>query len=179
MNDAELLRSYNECGSEDAFTELVRRYLPLVYSTALRQLHGEAGLAHDVAQSVFIDLARKAGSIANRELLAGWLYCGARLAAAKALRGEERRRNREQQAVVMQEPSLHADPTLDRSGLGPVLDEAMGLLNTEDRNAVLLRFFQNSDFKVVGEPSVLAKMPRGCASTAHLPGCVACWSRRG
>ena len=29
MNDAELVRSYAETGSEDAFTEVVRRHLPL------------------------------------------------------------------------------------------------------------------------------------------------------
>ena len=34
--DAELLRQYAQSGSETAFTELVGRYLPLVYATALR-----------------------------------------------------------------------------------------------------------------------------------------------
>lgn len=35
MNDAELLRSYRETGSEDAFRELVARHLGMVYATAL------------------------------------------------------------------------------------------------------------------------------------------------
>src|SRR5215475_10519573 len=99
--DAELLRLYTETGSEDAFTELVRRYLPLVHSAALRQLHGDQSLAKDVSQTVFIDFARKAKSLADREVLAGWLYTSTRLAASKALRVNHRRQIREQKAVAM------------------------------------------------------------------------------
>ena len=36
--DAQLLRDYAEAKSQDAFTELVRRHLDLVYSAALRQV---------------------------------------------------------------------------------------------------------------------------------------------
>ncbi len=94
--DAQLLRQYSEAGSEDAFAELVRRYLPLVYSAALRQVRGDEPLAKDVAQTVFIDLARKAASLVGRELLAGWLYASTRLAASNAIRMDHRRQFREQ-----------------------------------------------------------------------------------
>src|SRR5882724_9978925 len=93
--DPELLRQYTETGSEDAFTELVRRYLPLVYSAAIRQVRGDESLAKDVSQTVFIDLAAKAKSLTNRELLAGWLYTSTRLAASNALRVNHRRQIRE------------------------------------------------------------------------------------
>lgn len=68
--DAELLRQYVNTGSEDAFTELVNRHLPLVYSVALRQVGGEEELAKDVAQAVSLTWRRK------RDLLPGascWL----------------------------------------------------------------------------------------------------------
>jgi len=64
--DGELLRRYTETHSEEAFAELVRRHLDLVYSAALRQVNGDAHLAQDVAQLVFTDLAHKAASLVGR-----------------------------------------------------------------------------------------------------------------
>src|SRR5215510_14640338 len=103
MNDHELLQRYSESRCEGSFTELVKRYVDLVYSAALRQVGGDAHLAHDVTQSVFIDLARKAGSLSGRTVLAGWLYTSAHYAAAKVVRTEQRRRAREQEANSMRE----------------------------------------------------------------------------
>src|SRR4051812_389263 len=37
IEDAELVRSYVKTGSEDAFAELVSRYIDMVYATASRQ----------------------------------------------------------------------------------------------------------------------------------------------
>jgi len=48
-SDGELLRRYAESDSEDAFAELVRRHLDLVYSAALRQVNGDAPPAQGVA----------------------------------------------------------------------------------------------------------------------------------
>src|SRR5947209_11245144 len=60
MTDSQqLLEEYARSGSESAFRELVTRYLGLVYSTALRLVGGDIHLAEDVAQTVFMDLARK------------------------------------------------------------------------------------------------------------------------
>lgn len=145
--DTELLRQYTETGSEDAFTELVRRHLQLVYSAALRQVRGDQSLAKDVAQTVFVDLARKAQSLAGRELLGGWLYNSTRLAAFNAMRVNQRRIIREQKAVAMQETAEQSDANGD---LKLVLDEAMGKLDSAERNAVLLRFFQGKDLKEIG-----------------------------
>ena len=148
--DAELLRQYAQSGSETAFAELVGRYLPLVYATALRQGRGDEALAKDVAQTVFIDLARKANSLLGRELLAGWLYTGTRLAASKAVRGEQRRHLRERVAASMQEHTTPPDSHPDQDELRLVLDEAMSELGSDERNAVLIRFFQGKELKEVG-----------------------------
>ncbi|MDQ5980546.1 MAG: hypothetical protein QG602_3523, partial [Verrucomicrobiota bacterium] len=126
-DDSTLLRRYAENRSEGDFAELVRRHLNLVYSAALRQVNGDAHLAQDVTQLVFTDLARKAAALAHRPVLAGWLFTSTRFAAAKLVRGESRRRSREQEAELMQ-PS---DPTgaLDWERVRPVLDEALAELN--------------------------------------------------
>ena len=58
-NDTTLLRRYVEERAEDAFAELVRRHVNLVYFAALRQIGGNATLAEEVTQSVFTDFARR------------------------------------------------------------------------------------------------------------------------
>ena len=151
MDDAELLRRYAANRTEDDFAELVRRHVNLVYSAALRQVNGDAHLAQDVTQEVFTDLARKAASVASHRVLAGWLFTSTRFAAAKAVRGERRRHAREEEAQLMQE--LNRDPAaqLDWARVRPVLDEVLGELADADREAILLRFFENRDFASVGE----------------------------
>ncbi len=150
--DAELLSRYVRDRSEAAFAGLVERHLPLVYSAALRQVNGDLELAKDVAQTVFIDLARKADSFSSGTVLAGWLYTSARFAAAKAVRTNQRRRSREQSFAAMQTPHLEPgpDPEADWTQLEGVIDEAMAGLSPADRDAVLLRIFQSREFKAVG-----------------------------
>ena len=51
--DATLLSRFVEHNTEEAFTELVQRHLPMVHATALRRVGGDAHLAQDVTQTVF------------------------------------------------------------------------------------------------------------------------------
>jgi DNA-directed RNA polymerase specialized sigma24 family protein len=69
--------------AQEAFAEVVRRHLNLVYFAALRQVGGDEHLAKEIAQAVFTDLARKAPALAGREVLASWLYTSTRFAAEK------------------------------------------------------------------------------------------------
>ena len=154
--DSELLHRYADTRSEEAFAELVQRHVNLVYSAALRQVNGDAHLAQDVAQTVFTDLARKAGSLARREVLTGWLYTSAHFAAAKIVRTENRRRNREEQ--FMRESIHETAPEVGRvtpcapdwEKIRPSLDEVMHELKEADREAILLRYFENRAFAEIG-----------------------------
>jgi RNA polymerase sigma factor (sigma-70 family) len=158
--DSELLRRYAGTHSEEAFAELVRRHVNLVYSAALRQVNGDAHLAQDVAQTVFTDLARKAAPLSRRSTLTGWLYTSAHFAAAKIARTENRRRDREEK--FMREPIHESAPDPGCAGgfaearpdwekLRPMLDAAMHELKEPDREAVLLRYFENRQFAEIGE----------------------------
>src|SRR5438105_2452180 len=95
--DAKLLQTYVATNSEEAFSELVRRNLDLVYATALRHV-GDPHRAEDVAQSVFIDLARKAKSLRGHPTLVSWLYLSTRYSALKSVRTQQRRQAREEEA---------------------------------------------------------------------------------
>ncbi len=147
-DDMELVRRYAAGQSEDAFAALVSRYLNLVYSAAVRQTR-RPELAEEVAQTVFIILARKAGSLSPKTVLSGWLYRTACFVSAAAVKRELRRRRREQEAQM----DMNAHPNeLDSAWeqFAPLLDEAMTKLRDTDRDALVLRFFQNKSMREVG-----------------------------
>lgn len=146
--DSELLRQFARTNSQEAFAELVKRHVNLVYSAALRQVNRDEHLSKDVAQMVFTDLARKAGSLARHETLTGWLYTSAHFAAAKIMRTENRRRDREEK--FMREPIHETAPDADWEKLRPTLNDAMHELKETDREAILLRYFENRQFVQVG-----------------------------
>jgi RNA polymerase sigma factor (sigma-70 family) len=144
--DSELLTSYAVDGSEAAFGQLVRRHLGLVYSAALRQLGGGSASAEDVAQLVFTVLAREADGLRRRDSIAGWLHTTTRHLSAKARRSDERRLLRETTALAMNP----TDDTAAWEEMSPILDTALHELPDNDREAVLLRFFEKLSLSEVG-----------------------------
>ena len=156
MTDEELLSRFANQHDEPAFTELVRRRIDFVYAVALRQVGGDAHLAQDAAQEVFLDLARKARSVAAGPALVSWLYTATRFAAAKVRRRQTRWLNREQEALTMNTIlSDGTDPEWET--LRPVIDEAMHELGEQDRSALLLRYFENRPLAEVGTKLGLAE----------------------
>jgi RNA polymerase sigma factor (sigma-70 family) len=146
-SDLELLQNYADRNSDEAFAELVRRHLDLVYSAALRQVRSPQ-LAEEVAQSVFTDLARNAGKLKPDTVLTAWLYQVTRRTAVDVVRKESRRQLREQIASEMNAMNATAP---DWTHVEPFLDEAMHTLDDTDRAAVLLRYFENKSFREVGQ----------------------------
>lgn len=154
MDDAELLHRHASTGSQDAFAELVRRHVGLVYQAALRQTSGDPHRAQDVAQDVFTDLARKAAALARHPHLVAWLHTATRLAAVQLRRAEARRLAREHAAFAMN--AADASPPGDTAAaaanwdrLRPLIDDALDSLPERDRAAVLLRFFEERSYAEV------------------------------
>ncbi len=150
-SDAQLLRAYIERGVEAAFTALVQRHTNLVYSAARRQVES-AEIAAEIAQCVFIGLAQGAKDLAPRlaaqASLAGWLCRSTRYLSLNHRRDEFRRQTRERQAMEQLTQNSSATPEWER--LRPVLDDAMSQLDETAYDALVLRFFQQQDFRTVG-----------------------------
>jgi RNA polymerase sigma factor (sigma-70 family) len=150
--DSDLLQRYADDHSEDAFAELVRRHLDSVYSSALRRVGFDTHLAQDVAQAVFVALARQSRALVAHPFLTAWLYATTRNEAANTVRRERRRKTREAAATAMNETndSSSAESAADWSRLSPILDDAIDQLSETDRAAILLRFIDRRPFAEIG-----------------------------
>jgi RNA polymerase sigma factor (sigma-70 family) len=148
MDDLTLLREYAANNSEPAFEVLVSRYVHLVHSAAMPQVR-DPHLADEVTQAVFIILARKAGRLGSRTILAGCLFKTTRFVALAQIRGAARRRQHDREATMQSEHQLS---TTDEpwEELSPMLDEALMKLGEKDRQAVILRYFEERNLAEVG-----------------------------
>jgi RNA polymerase sigma factor (sigma-70 family) len=137
--DFEQLQRFTREGEQSAFADVVRRHLDLVFGTAMRKVE-DPGAAQEVSQNVFAALGRKAWQFAPDDSLPAWLHKTTLFEANTWLRGELRRRRREETAAELgttmntpdNQPAFHA--------LVPLLDEALLSLREKDRTALLLRF---------------------------------------
>lgn len=133
-SDRELVTCYAREGSETAFRALVARHVNLVFAAAFRQA-GDAGVAEEVTQNVFVALARKAPRLAGHETLAGWLHRTAILEAKARLRADLRRQRRELAAAALD--ALHREGRSAAEDLTPLLDEGLLHLREGDRLALV------------------------------------------
>jgi RNA polymerase sigma factor (sigma-70 family) len=155
-DDMTLVREFAANQSEPAFAALVERHIALVHSAALRQV-GNAHLAEEITQAVFIILARKAASFGPKTILSAWLYRTTRYAAADALRARRRRQAREQLAYQLD--AMNADDLSRRSEteadawaqVAPRLDDALAELGETDRTALVLRFFERKTAREIAK----------------------------
>ena len=89
LGDEELLIQFLDGdaeSSEDAFRSLVCRHGPMVMGVCRHVLNQDHD-AEDAFQATFLTLARKAGTIRDRRVLASWLYEVAYRIAVRARAG--------------------------------------------------------------------------------------------
>lgn len=140
-SDAELLAHFVSARSEDAFRALVERHAPTVHRTCMRLLWGNATLAEDAAQAVFIVLARKAKEIRNPQALPAWLFRTATLVAEQARRSENVRRRREGGGDSMNASEAVAQPAAELSEADrEELYRAVAALKPGFQEAVILHY---------------------------------------
>jgi type II secretion system protein G len=144
--DQSLLHQYVREGSRPALDQIVRRHIALVYSSALRQVR-DPDLSQDITQAVFLVLAQKARTIRSGVALAGWLLAVTRRACVDAMRRRAIQRRHELAAAKNESIAVEADYWAE---IEPLLDAAMDRLPAVDRDAIVLRYFNDRSFADVG-----------------------------
>jgi RNA polymerase sigma factor (sigma-70 family) len=135
--DKELLDRFLSGRDEAAFAALVARHGGMVLG-ACRRLLGNAQDAEDACQTVFVVLARKAGSIRRREALPGWLH-GVACRVCRKLQGRLARR-RPCPAPAAVAPDVTAEVTWRE--VCRVLDEELNRLPAGYRAALVLCYLE-------------------------------------
>jgi RNA polymerase sigma factor (sigma-70 family) len=133
-NELVLLRQFVQTRDAEAFSEITRRYAGLVYGTCLR-VTGDAEHARDATQETFYQLLLSAGKVTGS--LGGWLHQVATRRAVDLVRRDNARRRREQAFVTdaMQQTDAWAE-------VSPLVDEAMGEIEPDQRGLLLRHFLQ-------------------------------------
>src|SRR5688572_15632944 len=156
MDDWDLLEQFRRARSERAFGELVRRHAGFVLGVCRRRLR-DAHAAEDAAQAVFLVLARRPPARGGGSgTLAGWLYKTAVYACNNAMRVKRARDTHERSAAAKRARSatvtgMTGDPRgHDRDDDDVLLDQALAELTSKERDAVLLRYYQDKSVQQVG-----------------------------
>ena len=92
--------------SESAFETLLKRHGPMVLGVCRHVLRGDQD-AEDAFQATFLVLARKAGTIHNREILGCWLY---EVAYRTAIRARQRRARSTPRMEIQEMAESHSGP---------------------------------------------------------------------
>lgn len=142
QDDRSLLEAFRDTHSEAAFTELVRRHLPLVFQVAHRRL-SSAALAEEAAQHAFARLAAKAATVARHpERLRAWLHRTAYFEASTLARKETR---------LSRLPIPPEPDAMNRPEIYDRLDEALDKLPELDRELVLRHCCGGEDYRQMAE----------------------------
>jgi RNA polymerase sigma factor (sigma-70 family) len=147
--DEQLIRQFADTGDDDAFALIVRRNIDWVYSMSLRLTHGDHAAADDIAQAVFILLARKSRLLGSNAVLRRWLFVSTRLCFRAVQRHEQRLRARERRSVALREVTQQSEFP-DWDALSPSLDALVARLGAGDRDVILMRFYQGMSFARIG-----------------------------
>jgi RNA polymerase sigma factor (sigma-70 family) len=160
LGDGQLLERFRAARDEAAFELLLRRHAAMVWGVCRRLVRDEH-IAEDAFQATFLVLARKAGSIGQRDCVGGWLH---RVALRIALQAREARSRR-----AVHEESRGEVPEIGRIGDDPVnreisriVAEEVGCLPEKYRAPIVLCYLEGMAY---GQAAVRLGWPAGTVST--------------
>ena len=152
--DDALLAIRCQLGEPEAWERLVRRWNPRL-RTFLSRMLGPARPVDDVVQIVWLKAVRGIGRLDDPDRLAAWLFRIARRSAADVLRRRSRRGSvplPEPELVPADEPPPEGDVDRER------LEQGLGRLSREDREAVVLHYFEHLP---IAEVAAACDVPEG------------------
>jgi RNA polymerase sigma factor (sigma-70 family) len=154
LDDEELLERFARERDEAAFEVLLWRYGPLVLGVCRRMLRGEQDV-EDAFQATFLTLVRKAGSIARRQALGGWLHQVAYRIGLRALARAKRNGIVDQERVESAIAGNGHEASVDWH---EVLDQEVQRLPRRYRTPFILCYLEG---KTHGEAARLLACPPG------------------
>lgn len=146
-NSRGALQQFARTGDEGAFRKIVQRFSGMVHGVALRRT-GNHELAKEVAQRVFITLARKAERVSTGDSVGAWLHRAATLEGLKVLR--EQRRHRDRLAVVGVQLKVDGEQEPEWSGALNELDEVFDSLSVRERRVLMLHYGEGHTYPELG-----------------------------
>lgn len=158
ISDERLLRQYRE-GREGAFASLFRRYSRRIHGYVVG-IVGDADLADDVTQQVFVKLSRRPEAYAPGTSFSSWLYRVARNAAFDALK---RRRNpvpldelegevgAGRGATAVDSPSVETAEGIHDRDINLLVHRAVQKLEGAQREALILREYSELSYREIAE----------------------------
>jgi RNA polymerase sigma-70 factor (ECF subfamily) len=140
-----------------AFEAIYDRYNAVVYSTALRVI-GDASLAEDVTQEIFLRLWRQPDRyVASRGRFLSWIISVSRNRSLDEIRRRGRRQRYESASPEQQEREFPAGDANDPSRLALAADdrdrirEALALLPPEQKQVLELAYFHGLTQQEIAE----------------------------
>jgi len=147
--DGELVRGALD-GSEEAYSELVRRYQDLLYRHAER-MSGSPDEAEDIVQLAFIKAYRNLATCQNPDYVGAWIF---RITANAC---KDHLKSRRSDGIAIDEVAGLAgdegDPgrELDRLDLRSRIDAALRRLPVDQREAFVMKHVEGLSYQEMGE----------------------------
>ena len=169
LTDGQLLERFvagRDESAEAGFAALVERHGPMVLRVC-QQILGDAHDAEDAFQATFLVLARRAGSVRNRESVASRLYGIAQRVARRSQADSARRREHERRSVAM--ITMESSDYTDRhpSENWPELHEEVDRLPEKYREAIVLCYLDGMTTEVAArrlgcaQGTIMSRLSRG------------------
>jgi len=160
-DDAELLRR-TAVGDETALRGLFARHQTRVFRFVLRRLAGNAAVAEEVTNEVFLEVWRNAGKFAGASAVATWILSIAHHRAVSRLRKRREESWDEDAAAALQDAGDNPEVAVQKADKGAILRRCLDKLSAEHKAIVDLVYYHELS---ISEASEVLQIPENTVKT--------------